>query len=36
MDGAFVSLARYLRFLLKTGLTVPGEVLSALPKPAGS
>ena len=36
VDGAFVSLARYLRFLLKNGLTVPGEVLSALPKPAGS
>jgi len=33
-DGAFVSLARYMRFLLKHGLTSPGEALGALPRSA--
>jgi len=34
-EGAFVSLSRYLRFLIKHGITAPGEVLSALPKQTG-
>jgi type II secretory ATPase GspE/PulE/Tfp pilus assembly ATPase PilB-like protein len=31
-QGAFVSLAKYLNFLLQHGITVPGEALGALPR----
>jgi type II secretory ATPase GspE/PulE/Tfp pilus assembly ATPase PilB-like protein len=33
-QGAFVPLSRYLGFLLQHGITVPGEVLGALPRKA--